>query len=89
MLRQTDIQLQIAQHQGGSKARHQNRAQQRGDYDVKQVIARIQSGDPNYQHDGNVYDSDAGNVEVESVANAGAGDAAGEIRHRSQSHDDG
>ena len=83
------IQFQIAQHDGRRETGNQNRGQHRRQYDVEQVVAGVQSGDSDHQHDGHVHDSDSGNVEVESIANASASDTAGEIRHRGQAHDHG
>ena len=89
MLRQTNIQLQVTQVQGGGKTRDDDCGQHGSHDDVQEIVSRVKRGNSNH-HGGNyINDSSARHVVVKEVANAGHDYPPGQIRHGSETNDSG
>ena len=86
---QVNVELETTQRQRRSDAGDQNRREQRGDDDVKQIVAGVNGGDSDHNADQNVDHASARDVVVHGFADAAGDDATRQVGHGGEADEDG
>ena len=86
MLRQMDVQLEMAQNQRRTDAGNQNGGEQCRNDDIEQVISRVNGGDADDERDSDINEAGARDLVVHGIAHTGSDYTSRQVWYGRQSN---